>query len=54
MANVIYDYVHNEGGRGLVLCYKRAPFRLYVCFWTPWLAPRLYLDGKRLDLSFDP
>jgi len=46
------SFRHNEGGRGLVAVWLERRF-LYVCFWTPWIAPRLaWHIGQRPQISF--
>jgi len=42
----------NEGGRGLIVVLEKES--LYLCFWTRWIAPRLYIVFPKIKVSFDP
>ena len=44
----------NEAGAGPIFVISFLAKFIYLCFWTPWIAPRLYVSKDAVDLSFNP
>ena len=43
----------NEGGVGPILVVDRKRGCFYACFWTKWIAPRIYISREQVEIFKD-
>lgn len=54
MDRPIFDINVNEGGKGFVFSFRLNPFFLYICYWTDWFAPRIFVNKRKFGASYEP